>query len=110
MKQWDIYLFPFRTEQAHPAVIISPDGRCLNPNLAPVNALICASVRLNREPKINEAIIDEADGLDWKTGVRCDVIYLLPKVEFWEQRGRVSEWRRPLTTRKPISVLRLPTS
>ena len=110
MKQWDIYLFPFRTEQPHPAVIISPDERCLNPALEMVNALICTSVRLNREPKINEAIIDEADGLDWKTGVRCDVIHLLPKAEFLGRRGRVSEWRRPLITRKLISVLRLPTS
>ena len=110
MKQWDIYLFPFPLEQPHPAVIISADERCLNPDLPAVNALICTSVRLNREPKGYEAILDDADGLDWKTAVRCDVIHLLPKAGFGELRGRVSERRRPLITRKIIFSLRLPTS
>ncbi len=107
MRQWDILLFPFREELPHPAVIISNDERCENPGLDVVNALICTTARLNRPPKKNEAILDEADGLDWKTAVRCDVIYLLPKAEFAAQRGRVSMPRRALIARKLAECLRL---
>ena len=109
MRQWDIFLFPFRVEQVHPAAIISPDERAANPDIKDVNALLCTSIRLNREPKIYEAILDEAGGLDWKTGVRCDLIYMLAKSEFRERRGRVSARRRVEIARKLFSVMRLPT-
>lgn len=67
MRQWEIYLFPFRDEQPHPVVIISSDERCTNESITHVNGLLCTSVRLNRELKRHEAGLDEADGLDWKT-------------------------------------------
>jgi mRNA-degrading endonuclease toxin of MazEF toxin-antitoxin module len=108
MRQWEIYLFPFREEKPHPAVIISNDERCVNNGLDYVNALICASARLNREPKRNEVILNAADGLDWKTAVRCDVIYLLPKFEFRERRGKVGPQRRVAIARKIAETLRLP--
>lgn len=107
MRQWEIFLFPFAKEKAHPAVIISNDERCLNGDLEYVNALICTSAKLNREPKKNEVILNGADGLDWKTAVRCDVIYLLPKVEFQERRGFVTAKRRVEIGRKIVETLRL---
>ena len=73
MKQWEIYLFPFRDEKPHPAVIISNEERCFNEDLEYVNALLCTSARLNREARKNEVILNGADGLDWKIAVRCDV-------------------------------------
>ena len=108
MKQWDIYLFGFDKEGAHPAVIISTDERCENADLEYVNALLCTSAKLNREPKKNEVILDESDGLDWKTAVRCDVIYLLKKSGFREVRGSVTPLRRKVTARKIVECLRLP--
>lgn len=75
-----------------------------------MNALICTSARLYREPKKNEIILNGADGLDWKTAVRCDVIYLLPKAEFLEQRGVVTPRRRVAIFRKIAETLRLPMS
>ncbi len=108
MRQWEIYLFPFREEKPHPAVIISNEERCVNDALEYVNALICASAKLNREAKKNEVILNAADGLDWKTAVRCDVIYLLPKAEFREHRGKVSPERRVAIARKIAETLRLP--
>jgi hypothetical protein len=108
MRQWEIYLFPFREEKPHPAVIISNDERCINEDLEYVNGLICTSARLNREAKKNEVILNAADGLDWKTAVRCDVIYLLPKVEFRERRGKVSLQRRVAIARRIAETLRLP--
>ncbi|HEV8619180.1 MAG TPA: type II toxin-antitoxin system PemK/MazF family toxin [Candidatus Udaeobacter sp.] len=108
MRQWEIYLFPFREEKPHPAVIISNEERCVNADLEYVNALICTSARLNREAKKNEVILNATDGLDWKTAVRCDVIYLLPKNEFRERRGKVSPQRRLAIARKIAETLRLP--
>jgi len=52
--------------------------------------------------------LDAADGLDWKTAVRCDVIYLLPKLEFRERRGKVSPQRRAAIARRIAETLRLP--
>ena len=108
MRQWEVYLYPFEEEKPHPAVIISNDERCRNDDLEYVNALICTSVKLNREAKKNEVILNGADGLDWKTAVRCDVIYLLPKAEFQEARGKVTAPRRSAIARKMAETLRLP--
>ena len=110
MRQWDIYLFPFAKELPHPAVILSNDERCENADLDVVNALICTTARLNRPPKKHEIILDESDGLDWKTAVRCDVIYLLLKAEFTGCRGQVALPRRTLIARKIAECLRLPAS
>jgi len=108
MRQWDIFLFPFSTERRHPAVIISNDETCQNPDIEEVNALLCTSARVNRDPKPTEEVLDESDGLDWTTMVRCDKIYLLPKAKFQERRGMVGEERRHLVARKIVEVLRLP--
>ncbi|MCA1659058.1 MAG: type II toxin-antitoxin system PemK/MazF family toxin [Verrucomicrobiaceae bacterium] len=107
MRQWEIYLFPFERERPHPAVILSNDERCLNDGLEYVNALICTSAKLNREPKKNEVLLNSADGLDWKTAVRCDVIYLLAKADFRERRGKVTPQRRVAIGRKIAETLRL---
>jgi len=108
VRQWEVYLFPFREERPHPAVIISNEERCVNHDLEYVNALICTSARLNREAKKHEVVLNAADGLDWKTAVRCDVVYLLPKGEFRELRGKVSPQRRVAIARKIAETLRLP--
>jgi mRNA-degrading endonuclease toxin of MazEF toxin-antitoxin module len=108
MRQWEIYLFPFREEKPHPAVIISNEERCVNDGLEYVNALICTSVRLNREAKTHEVILNAADGLDWKTAVRCDVAYLLPKAAFRERCGKVTPLRRVAIARKIVESFRLP--
>ena len=101
-------MFPFTRERRHPAVIVSNEETCQNPDIEEVNALLCTSASVNRPPKSTEEALDEADGLDWKTMVRCDRIHLLPKAKFEERKGTVTEERRPLISRKIIEVLRLP--
>jgi mRNA-degrading endonuclease toxin of MazEF toxin-antitoxin module len=108
MKQWDIFMFPFSKERRHPAVIISNDETCGNPDIEEVNALLCTSARVNRPAKRTEEVVDEADGLDWKTMVRCDKIHLLSKTSFDDKKGNVTEERRHLIARKIVEVLRLP--
>ena len=108
MRQWDIIMFPFTKERRHPAVIISNDETCQNLDIEEVNALLCTSARVNRSPKPTEEVLDEADGMDWKTMVRCDKIHLLPKATFDNAKGRVTVDRRTLIARKIVEVLRLP--
>ena len=101
-------MFPFSKERRHPAVVLSHDEICQNNDLQEVNALLCTSARVNRPAKATEEVLDEADGLDWKTMVRCDRIYLLPKAQFDDHKGSVTEERRHLIARKIVEVLRLP--
>ena len=108
MKQWDVVMFPFSKEKRHPAVILSNDETCRNDDIEEVNALICTSAKVNRGPKPTEEVLDESDGLDWKTLVRCDRIHLLPKSQFVERKGSVTEERRHLIARKLVEALRLP--
>jgi mRNA-degrading endonuclease toxin of MazEF toxin-antitoxin module len=106
VKQWDIFLFPFPEEMPHPVVIVSSDDRCTNADLKYVNGLICTSVRLNRPAKLNEVILDEADGLDWVTAVRCDFLHALPKSAFLQRRGRISDRRQTEIMRMVMPCLR----
>jgi mRNA-degrading endonuclease toxin of MazEF toxin-antitoxin module len=107
-RQWDVFMFPFNKDKTHPAVIISNDETCQNPDIEEVNALLCTSAKINRAPKPTEEILDEADGFDWLTMVRCDKIYLLPKDRFIGRKGMVTKERRHLIARKLVEVLRLP--
>lgn len=107
MQQWDIFLFPFADAGPHPAVILSSDERCSNPDLSHVNALICTSIRVTRPLKKHEVMLDAADGLDWETAVRCDLIHLLPKASFGAARGKVSPARQIVIARKLAECLRL---
>ncbi|MCI0534040.1 MAG: type II toxin-antitoxin system PemK/MazF family toxin [Verrucomicrobiales bacterium] len=108
MRRWDIYLYPFVHERPHPVVILSVDELCENPAIEFLNGLLCASVRLDRPPKRRETVLDEADGLDWKTGVRCDFIYTLNKAQLQQRRGRVSEIRQIELLRKIRFCFRCP--
>ena len=101
-------MFPFSKERRRPAVIISNDETCENPDIEEVNALLCTSARVDRKAKPTEETLDEADGLDWKTLVRCDKIHLLPKSQFDDRKGNVTDERRHFIARKIVEVLRLP--
>lgn len=101
-------MYPFPNERLHPAVIISNDETCSNADILEVNALICTTARLDRPPKPVEATLDESDGLDWKTFVRCDRIFLLEKSALRNMKGTVTPQRKHEIARKIIESLRLP--
>ena len=108
MKQWDIWSFPF-TEGAHPVVIVSPDEICANADFREVNVLFCATHRpINRAPKGFEVILDETDGLNWRTAVRCHKLLFVPKAILTNHLGSVSLLRRREVARKIVEVFRLP--
>lgn len=53
-------------------------------------------------------MLDESDGLDWKTAVRCHQFVLVRKADLRNRRGAVSQKRRREIARKIVEVLRLP--
>ena len=92
MKQWDVWTCDFAEAGPHPAVIVSHPDRVARGSL--VNVLICTSQRASRPPKENEVLLNGADGLDWETLVRCDLMYLVERSELYQHRGDVSVIRR----------------
>src|SRR5438105_738025 len=106
MRQWDIYLFPFTEELPHPVVILSADERAAARKH--VNGLLCLTLR-GRPFGLHEVLLNSADGLEWETAARCDLIHLLARDRFKEIRGRVSPDRQIQIGRKLIEYFRLRT-
>jgi len=103
MKPWDIYTFVFPEAGPHPAVILGTEIRlALKPK---VNVLLCSSQRATRQPVELETILDEADGLDWATLCKCDLIFAVPKEQLKVKRGSVSLARRRAIAEKVIRAL-----
>ncbi len=109
MTPWDVYQWNF-PHGAHPAVIISPHDRCVNPAIETVNVIGCSSQRASRPPEFHEVMLDREDGLEWETLARCDILYLAKKNELIRKRGLVTYERRRLIGDKIIRLfgLRLP--
>ena len=59
-----------------------------------VNLLMCSSQRASRPARAHEVMLDTADGLDWETVCRCDIIFLADKGQLRRQRGSVTPERR----------------
>jgi len=106
MRQWDIFLFPFTEELPHPVIIFSIDERAASRKH--VNGLLCVSLR-GRPLDLHEVLLDKADGLDWESAVRCDLIHLLERERFLERRGRVIPERQVQINRKLIECFRMRT-
>jgi hypothetical protein len=58
-----------------------------------------------RLPKTNEAVLDDADGLNWKTLCRCDLLFTVEKSSLTNKRGAVTHERRHEIARKIIQGL-----
>ncbi|MCX6925299.1 MAG: type II toxin-antitoxin system PemK/MazF family toxin [Verrucomicrobia bacterium] len=74
MKQFDIFYWkPPEWKEAHPAVVVShPDRAERKPQ---VEVILCTTQRAQRRAEAHEIMLDEADGLDWPTLCKCDLIY-----------------------------------
>ena len=82
----------FERAGLHPAVIVSHPDRVTHAGW--VNVLICTTQRANRAPKETEVRLNSADGFDWETLCRCDVLWLVEKSKLTGKRGSVSRIRR----------------
>ncbi|PWU15408.1 MAG: hypothetical protein C5B50_15475 [Verrucomicrobia bacterium] len=93
MKAWDIYSYqPPTWPTPHPAVIVSHPDRV--GNKPDVNILMCSSQPVRRPPNPNEVILDEADGLNWATLCKCDLLHNVAKRDLKNHRGHVTDERR----------------
>ena len=63
--------------EGHPAVILGTETRLASK--PKINVLFCSSKRATREPAEFETVLDEADGLDWATLCKCDLVFAVPK-------------------------------
>lgn len=50
-----------------------------------VNVWIGSSQRVNRPARENEIVLNGADGLDWETLVKCDLLYLVEKEKLYRR-------------------------
>ena len=73
-------------------MIVSSSERVANK--PEVNILMCSSQKAAREPRPNEVVLDQADGLNWPTLCKCDLIHAVVKTELKQRRGLVSAERR----------------
>jgi len=103
MKVFEIYSCqPPGWDAPHPCVIISHPDRAERKN--PVEVVMCSTQRATRAATSGEMILDTADGLDWQTLCKCDVIYAVPRTELKNRRGQVSPSRRPQLIRTIIAA------
>jgi hypothetical protein len=110
VKQWEIWEFPFPSAASpHLFVILSPTRLCADANFDSVNGLLCTTVRPpGRSARPHESFLDPADGLDWLTAVRCNVVFHFAKAAAGSRRGLVSVVRRRELARTLNTALELP--
>lgn len=92
MKQWDICTYAFPGAGEHPAVIVSHPLRVERKET--VEVLLCTTLRAGHTPGPHEVILNGADGLNWSTLCRCDLIYSVPRQHLTGLRGIVATERR----------------
>ena len=106
IQPWDVWQCAFPWGE-HPAVVISNAFRCERKQKIVV--LACTSMRPDsyREPDNLEALLDQADGLDWKTLCFCELPYTVDKSILKFRKGEVSQARRRDIGQKIIRSLAL---
>ncbi len=103
MRAWEIWTGDLYGP--HPVVLISCQARIdAKPDVV---ILKCASMQPDkaRAAKENETILDEADGLDWKSLCRCDLFFTVPRASLSQRRGMVTVERQRDIARKIIQGL-----
>ena len=103
MNPFDVFYWQSKGwPEPHPCVVISHRSRAENKD--PVEVLMCSPNRSSRPPAPHEVILDEADGMDWPTICKCDLIHAVPKGELKNHRGRISMGRRAILIRTVIGA------
>jgi len=103
MKPWEIWTWKFPDAREHPAVLLGTEERLrLKPRVC---VLLCSTRRATRQAEVHEVILDEADGLNWETLCKCDVIYAAPKTELEQRRGAVRPERRRAIAERVMRAL-----
>jgi hypothetical protein len=103
LKAWDIYSADVFGE--HPVVLVSCQARIdAKPEVV---VLGCRTMRPGneRQPRANEVLLDDADGLDLRTFCRCDLLFTIEKSKLGRRRGAVKLERQRAIARRIIQGL-----
>ena len=103
--QFAVWRYNFPKKGEHPCVLISHPDISARANL--VNVLFCTSQRQSRPPRVDEVLLDEADGLDWETFVSCSHVWLVESADLSGYRGLVTPQRRNAIRDKLRDMFRL---
>src|SRR5688572_9632716 len=102
MKPFEVYHWqPKGWPEPHPCIVVSHKSRAESKD--PVEVVMCSTQRATRDAQIHEVIHDQADGMDWPTICKCDLIHTVPKSELKRRRGSVSPTRQQALVRTIIS-------
>ena len=88
--------------EPHPCVIVSHPDRAQRKDW--VEVVLCSTKRAGRRPEAHEFVLDEADGLDWPTLCKCDLIYAVPREDLRSRKGRVCAARQGSLVRTMIAA------
>jgi hypothetical protein len=105
MKPFDILMWqPAGWPEPHPAVVVSHPDRAARKDL--VEVVLCSTQRASRTADAHEIMLDEADGLDWPTICKCDLIYAVPRpdLEKRSRKGRVTGMRQSQLVRTMLAA------
>jgi hypothetical protein len=69
-----------------------------------VEVILCTTQRAQRRAEAHEIILDEADGLDWPTLCKCDLIYAVLRSDLTQHKGHVTEARQAPLVRTMIAA------
>ena len=103
MRPWEIWTADIFGD--HPCVLVSNARRIeLKPQIV---VLKCTTLRpgSDYEPGLLDAVLDQADGLDTRTRVQCDLLFTVDKAKLGRRRGEVSRARRSDIARKIVQGL-----
>lgn len=109
LRQWDVIRVRFRAtdRDQHPAVVVSNDEICTDPRITRVNVLHGTKTAPGNPPRIHQALLNSADGLEFLTAMDCAYLYSVPKSEIAARLGTVSLERRRILKRTIIAAYRL---
>jgi len=109
LRQWAVVKVRFRpTDRAeHPAVVVSNDEHCADTRLTRLNVLYGTKTSPGNTPRLHQALLNSADGLDLLTVVDCSYFYTIDKDAITSGLGSVSPERRRALKRTIIASYRL---
>jgi hypothetical protein len=103
LNQFDIfYWHPPDYPEPHPSIIISHPTRAANKPWLEV--IVGSTKRATRQAQDHEIILDQADGLDWPTLCRCDMIWAAHRLDLKQRKGQVIEARQAQLVRTLIAA------
>lgn len=109
LRQWEVVRVRFRPtdRDEHPAIVISNDEHCGDVRLARLNVLFGTKTSPGNPPRPHQAVLNSAEGLEFRTAVDCSYVYTVEKDAITRSLGTVGVERRRLLKRTIIAAFRL---